>query len=197
MSTDKVKRETVIADEQIVELYWERDDRAIKLTDEKYGRLLFRIAYNILQDRLDCEECQNDTYLGIWNSIPPHRPSVFSTFIIKIMRNTALKKYEERKAKKRAPSEMTVCIDDLRDALQSEDTPQKEYLAKELGRIINDYISQLTERQRYIFIGRFYMGDKLEAIAEKLGVNVSTVHREIEKMKLGLRAYLERNDVNV
>ncbi len=194
MSTEQ---KTIIADEHIVDLYWQRNNRAIKLTDEKYGKLLFRIAYNILRDRLDCEECQNDTYLGIWNAIPPHRPSVFSTFIIKIMRNTALKRYEEKNAKKRIPSEMTVCIDDLRDALQSNDTPHKMYLAKELGKVINKYIEGLTERQRYIFIGRFYMGDRLEVMAEKLHVNVSTVHREIEKIKLDLKSYLERNDIYV
>ncbi len=197
MSDRSRLQKEIIADEQIINLYWERNDRAIKLTDDKYGKFLYCIAYNILQDRLDCEECRNDTYLGIWNSIPPNRPNSFIVFISKIMRNIAMKKYRDKTRKKRIPSELTVSIDDLHDALQSDDTPHKMYLAKELGKVINEYIEGLTERQRYIFIGRFYMGDTLEAIAEKLHVNVSTVHREIEKIKLDLKSYLERNDIYV
>ena len=197
MATVNETKNTIIADEQIVELYWARDEKAIQFTDDKYGRFLYRIAYNILHDRLDCEECQNDTYRGIWNSIPPNRPEVFLIFISKIMRNIAGMKYRERTRKRKVPSEMTVCMDDLQCTLQSNDSPEAEYLAKELGRHINDYLCSLTDRQQYIFIGRFYMGDRLEIIAGELNVNVSTVHREIEKIKQGLKAYLERNGVYV
>lgn len=76
MKTDK-KCVATIADEQIIDMFWNRNEKAIRETDNKYGRFLFRIAYNILNDRLDCEECQNDTYLAIWNAIPPNRPNMF------------------------------------------------------------------------------------------------------------------------
>ncbi|MBQ7968547.1 MAG: sigma-70 family RNA polymerase sigma factor [Clostridia bacterium] len=194
--TQKVQK-TIVADEQIVELYWKRNEVAITLTDEKYGQFLYRIAYNILHDRLDCEECQNDTYHGIWNSIPPNRPDVFSIFISKIMRNIAGMKFRERTRKKNIPSEMMVCMNDLQDTLHSEDSPDTQYFAKELGAHINNYLGGLTDRQQYIFIGRFYIGDKLEVIADKLNVNISTVHREIEKIKQSLKIYLERNGVYV
>lgn len=98
-------------DEEIVRLYFDRDEAAIRETDRKYGKFLFGIAYNILHDRLDCEECRNDTYLGIWNSIPPTRPVSFRAFITRIMRNTAIKKYKERTCLKRVPSELTVPLD--------------------------------------------------------------------------------------
>lgn len=75
--TKLMGQNAIIADEQIIELYWQREERAIQETDKKHGQFLFRIAYNILHDRLDCEECQNDTYLGVWNAIPPTRPTVF------------------------------------------------------------------------------------------------------------------------
>ncbi len=85
----------VIADEQIIELYWERNETAIQETETKYGKMLFRIAYNILHDRLDSEECKNDTYIGVWNAIPPTKPNVFPAFITQIMRNIATKRYKE------------------------------------------------------------------------------------------------------
>lgn len=188
---------TIVADEQIVELYWARDDTAIQLTDDKYGQFLYRIAYNILQNRLDCEECQNDTYLGIWNAIPPNRPAAFAMFISKIMRNIAIMKYRDKMRKKRIPSEMTVCMDDLANILPGEDSLEENYLAEELGRMINEYLRGLTDRQQYIFVGRFYIGDKLEVIAEELNIHVSTVHREIEKIKRGLKGYLERRGIDV
>lgn len=84
------EQQEIIADEQIIELYWRREEKAIQETDKKYGQFLFRIAYNILHERLDCEECQNDTYLGVWNAIPPTRPTVFPAFITQIMRRIAI-----------------------------------------------------------------------------------------------------------
>ncbi len=197
MATISETRKAIVADEQIVELYWARDEKAIQFTDDKYGQFLYRIAYNILHDGLDCEECQNDTYNGIWNSIPPNRPEVFSIFISKIMRNIAGMRFRERTRKKKISSEMTVCLDDLQDTLHSENSSETEYLAKELGKHINDYLATITDRQQYVFIGRFYMGDKLEVIAEELNVNISTVYREVEKIKQGLKSHLERNGVYV
>ncbi len=197
MATNTETQKIIVADEQIIDLYWERNEKAIQLTADKYGQFLYRIAYNILHDRLDCEECQNDTYLGVWNTIPPNRPDVFSIFISRIMRNIACKKYKEKTRKKRIPSEMTVSMDELEDILHSDDSPDAEYLAEELGKMTNEYLGTLTDRQQYIFIGRFYMGDKLEVIANELNINVSTVHREIEKIQQGLKSYLERNGVYV
>ena len=188
---------STITDERIVELYWQRDQNAIKETDKKYGKMLIRIAYNILHDMSDCEECQNDTYLRIWNAIPPNRPNPFSAFIYKIMRNSAINKYKEKSRKSRIPSEFTVSIEDLEDSLHSAESPESEISAKELSELINHYLSGLSDRQKYIFIGRFYMGDTLETIAEELKINASTVQRETEKIKKGLKAYLERSGYHV
>ncbi len=186
-----------LGDGQIIELYWARNEQAIHETDYKYGRLLYRIAYNYLQDRSDCEECQNDTYLGVWNAIPPHRPRELSPFILKIMKNIAITKYREKKRKNRVPSEITVSLEDLNGILHREDSPEEAYSAAELGRLINEYLGNLTAYQRAVFIGRYYMGDTLEVIAESLDISVSTVHREIEKLKQGLKIHLERNGVYV
>ena len=88
-------------DGEIIELYWKREEAAISETDKKYGKYLYRIAYNIVHDELDCEECLNDTYLGTWNRIPPARPNVFQIFLSKIMRNIAVDRFRKNTAKKR------------------------------------------------------------------------------------------------
>ena len=191
----RTEQQTVIADEQIIELYWQRNETAIQETDKKYGQFLFKIAYNILHDRLDCEECQNDTYLGVWNAIPPTRPIAFPAFITQIMRNIAINRFKEKTSKKRIPSELTVSIEDVNNILHSGDTVAAEYEAEEVGRIINDYVRQLSDRQRYIFIDRFYLAEPVETIANDLSISVPTVYREIEKIKQGLKLHLERNDI--
>lgn len=191
----RTEQQTVIADEQIIELYWQRNENAIQETDRKYGQFLFKIAYNILHDRLDCEECQNDTYLGVWNAIPPIRPIAFPAFITQIMRNIAINRFKEKTSKKRIPSELTVSIEDVNNILHSGDTVAAEYEAEEVGRIINDYVRQLPDRQRYIFIDRFYLAEPVETIANDLSVSVPTVYREIDKIKQGLKSHLERNDI--
>lgn len=183
--------QTVIADEQIIELYWQREETAIQETDKKYGKFLFRIAYNILHDRSDCEECQNDTYLGVWNAIPPTRPSVFPAFITQIMRRIAINRYKEKTCKSRIPSELTVSMEDVNGFLHSSETVETEYETKEVGEIINDYVKKLTERQRYIFIDRFYLGEPVEIIASDLSISVPTVYREIDKIKQSLKLHLE------
>ncbi len=191
----RTEQQTVIADEEIIELYWHRKEDAIPLTDKKYGQFLFRVAYNILHDRLDCEECQNDTYLGVWNAIPPTRPAVFSAFITQIMRRIAINRYKERTSKKRIPSELTISMEDINNALHSDASVEEEYEAAEIGKIINDYVRSLSDRQRYIFIDRFYLAEDVETISADLSISISTVYREIEKIKQGLRLHLERNDI--
>lgn len=189
------EQQAIIADEQIIELFWQREEKAIQETDIKYGKILFGIAYNILHDRLDCEECQNDTYLGVWKAIPPTRPKAFPAFIVEIMRRIAINRYKEKTSKKRIPSELTVSMDDINDTLHSDETVESEYAAEEVGRIINDYVRELSERQRYIFIDRFYLAESIETIATDLSISVPTVYREIDKIKQGLKLHLERNGV--
>ncbi len=193
----KYTQEGKLADGQIVELYWARDERAIEYTADKYEKLLLHIAHNILDDHEDCEECLNDTYLGIWNAIPPQRPAVFPAFITKIMRNIATDRYKHHMRSKRVPSALTVSLEEIGDTFSTGDTVDAEQGARELGGLINGYLETLNDRQRYIFIGRYYMGDTLETIAAELHVNASTVHREEGRIRQGLKEYLERNGVYV
>lgn len=177
------EQQEIIADEQIIELYWRREEKAIQETDKKYGQFLFRIAYNILHERLDCEECQNDTYLGVWNAIPPTRPTVFPAFITQIMRRIAINRYKEKASKKRIPSELTISMEDVNGTLHGDDSVAVKYEMAEVGKIINNYVRELSDRQRYIFIDRFYLAESVETIATDLSISVPTVYREIDKIK--------------
>jgi len=183
------------SDDQIVEMYWQRNPDAIQETDQKYGHLLRSVAYNILFDSLDCEECRNDAYLGIWNAIPGARPEAFSAFIVKIMRRIAINRYTENSRKKRIPSQLTISMEDLNQTISSGVLVEEEYEAKELGEMITAYVKTLNKRQRYIFISRYYMADPVEKIASDLLISRRTTYREIEKIKQGLKEYLEENGV--
>lgn len=191
------EQQEIIADEQIIELYWRREEKAIQETDKKYGQFLFRIAYIILHERLDCEECQNDTYLGVWNAIPPTRPTVFPAFITQIMRRIAINRYKEKASKKRIPSELTISMEDVNGTLHGDDSVAVKYEMAEVGKIINNYVRELSDRQRYIFIDRFYLAESVETIATDLSISVPTVYREIDKIKHSLKLYLEWNDVYI
>lgn len=187
----------IITDEEIIDMYWQRDEQAIKETDSKYGKFLFRIAYNILSDRSDSEECQNDTYLGIWNAVPPTRPTVFPAFIVSIMRRIAINLYKKKSSKKRIPSEITVCMEELETSLYSTESVEKEYEAEELGRLISEYIRGLSDREQYIFVGRYYMADSVKDIAKQLDLTESAVYKALDKIKRGLKCHLEEKGVRI
>lgn len=193
---EHAENRAVVSDEEIIEMYWQRQESAIQATDTKYGQFLFRIAYNILHDKPDCEECRNDTYFGIWNAIPPTKPAVFPAFITRIMRCIAINRYKEKSEKRRIPSELTVAMENVREILHSDNSVEKECEIAELGRAINDYVRGLPERQRYIFIDRFYLAEPTERIASDLSISVPTVYREIKRIACGLREYLERRGIN-
>ena len=184
-------------DEKIVDMYWERNPDAIQETDKKYGKVLHSVAYNILFDELDCEECQNDTYLGIWNAIPSTRPAVFSAFVMRIMRWTAISRYKEKSRKKRIPSQLTVSLDELADSISSGVQVEEEYETKLLGKLISDYVWSLNDKQRYLFVDRYYLAEPVEKTASDLSISVQSAYRELRKIKQGLKEYLERNGVHI
>ena len=187
--TQKSFRE-LLEDHEIIELYWARDEKAISETDKKYKRYLFTIAYNILHDNLDCEECLNDTYLGTWNTIPPTRPNVFQAFISKIMRNTAVGRYNKNTADKRVPSEMTISVGEFVECLPSEVTVEEEYFIGEVSKILSQFLRELPERSAFVFVCRYYCSDKISDIADMLHVSESTVFRELMSIRKQLKERL-------
>ena len=181
-----------LSDEEIIELYWKRSEEAISETDRKYHKYLYTVAYNILHDDMDCEECLNDTYLGTWNTIPPQRPSVFQAFLTRIMRNTAVVKYKKNTAKKRNPSQLTLSLDELSDTVPYPHSVEEEYLISELSKIINKFIKDLPERQAFIFICRYYCSDSIINIASMLHVSERTIFNELKDIRYALKKILTK-----
>ena len=190
------ENQSTTSDDKIVDMYWERNPDAIQETDQKYGPLLQSVARNILSDTLDCEECKNDTYFGIWNAIPSARPASFLAFIIQIMRQSAFRRYREKSRQKRIPSQMTVSLEEL-ETICTGPSVEEICEGKELGRLITEYVKQLNERQRYIFLDHYYLAEPIEKTAAELSISVRTAYYEIEKIKRGLKEYLEENGVRI
>lgn len=179
-----------LADETIIDLYWQRNERAIDETDYKYRKFLYAIAYNIVHDNSDCEECLSDTYLGTWNRIPPQRPTKFRAFLARIMRNVAVDKYRYNSAKRRIPSELTVSLDELDDCITPGPSAEEEAIINELTRILNDFIRALPEKKELIFVCRYYFADKVQDIAKLIRQSPSTVNRELAAIRRELKEIL-------
>ena len=184
------KKEVFLSDDQIIELYWQRNEQGISETDKKYGKYLYTIAYNIVHDRLDSEECLNDTYLGTWNRIPPTRPTVLQLFLSKIMRNIALDKFKKARASKRIPSELVVSFAELEDYISTDTSLDEEMAIKEAICILNKFLKESRDDDEFMFVCRYYYSDKLADIAKMLGVSEKTVYRSLLRMRNELKEKL-------
>ena len=185
-----------MSDEGIIALYLARDEAAIRATDEKYGHYLHRIAMNILSDRQDSEECLNDTYLKTWNSIPPQRPNCLKAFLTKITRSIAIDRYRKERRQKRVPTECTLSLSELAETLCG-DSPEVEYESALVGKVINDYLRTLSERDMCLFVSRYFCSDPISEIAEKCGMSESGVKKALLRLREGLREKLEKEGITL
>ena len=188
---------TPMDDDKIVELYWERDEKAIEETEFKYKKYLFSIAFNVLHDRLDSEECLNDTYLGAWNAIPPTKPSVLKAFLTTIIRRIAIKRYHSNLKQSVIPSEMTVSLSELEDFVAGDGDVDSEFDAERLGRVISDFVRSLSERRQFIFMSRYYIADSIDTIASDLGLSRSMVNKELAAIRSALKEKLESEGYSI
>ena len=184
------------SDEAIVDLYWARDEAAITETDRKYRGYLHTVAWNIVKDEQDCEECLNDTYLKTWNSIPPQRPNCLKAFLTKITRTIAIDRYRRERRQKRVPSECTLSLSELAETLCG-DSPEVEYESALVGKVINDYLRTLPERDMCLFVSRYFCSDPIGDIAEKCGMSESGVKKTLARLREGLREKLEKEGIKL
>ena len=186
-----------LSDEQIIALYNERDESAIKETDAKYRAKLLAVARSVLHDVRDCEECLNDTYVRVWNSIPPAFPDSLKAFVLSILRKTAINRFRANKRQKRVPAEMISSLSELGDMLSDGDSFHTEQEARELGEIMTAFIGTLSDRRTFIFMSRYYLCRPIAEIAGRLGCSESTVHKEIAAIKQELRQILESEGYSI
>lgn len=178
-------------DEQIVALYWDRNEDAIQETARKYGAYLSKIAYNVLSDFEDSEECVNDTYLKAWNSMPTHRPSVLSSYLGKIVRQLSIDVFRKKRAQKRYASEYALSLSELGDSFSDSHDTAEEVDAVLLDEAINTFLRSLSEEARNTFIGRYYFFDSLKEVAGYCGMPEAKAKSMLYRTRQGLKAYLE------
>ena len=184
-------------DMQIVDLYFARNEQAIGETDVKYGKYLFSIAHNILYDRLDAEEAVNDTYMGAWHSIPPHRPNRLSTYLGKITRRCALEKWKTNHAKKRGGGEVPLALEEFSECISGNDSPQSQLEMKELTQTINAFLKTLPETEQRIFICRYWYLHPIKTIARDFGFTESKVKSMLSRTRTKLKISLQKEGIEV
>ncbi len=180
----------------VIDLFFMRDENALKETRRKYGDFIRYIALNITGFMTDAEECENDTYLKLWNSIPPERPEFFKAYIGKIVRNCALSCYRKNKAAKRDGG-IAVLLDELSECIPSSVNVEEEYYGKELSELLNNFLKTLPEEDRAVFIRRYYYGESVKAIAEKNAASPSKISSELFRIRKKLKKELEKEGVTV
>ena len=179
-------------DAHIVELFWSRSENAISETSAKYGDYCHSIAYSILADNEDADESVNDTYFDAWNTMPPHRPTILSTFLGKITRRIAIDKWRGRTAEKRGGCEITLALDELSECIPSRYSVETEIEMADLGKIIDNYVMSLPLMQRRVFICRYWYLDSISAIAKQFGFSQSKVKMMLHRQRSKLLAILEK-----
>ncbi len=179
-------------DAQIVSLYWDRDEAAIRETETKYGRYLTKIACNILNDVEDSRESVNDTYLAAWDSIPPHRPGILSAYLAKLTRRISIDRFRYRTRDKRMGSEYALSLEELEDCVSGGDTTQEAVNEKLLADAIGIYLRLLPENARTAFVGRYYFLDPLKEVAAYCGMSESKAKSLLYRTRVGLKEYLRK-----
>lgn len=179
-------------DSIIVDLYWRRDEAAITETAAKYGRLLRGISYRILNNASDAEECVNDTYADAWNSMPPHRPSVLSSFLGKITRRISIDLWRKNNAEKRGGGQMPLALDELAECIPGKETPADQSELHELSGIIGSFLSELPDTERRVFLRRYWYLDSVSDIAKRFGFSEGKTATMLFRTRGKLRARFEK-----
>ncbi|MDF2544584.1 MAG: hypothetical protein K0S47_4302 [Herbinix sp.] len=180
----------------IIEMYFKRSENAIKETKAKYGKFCLHIAYNILRNKEDAEECENETYWKAWNSIPPNEPNPFIAYLGKIVRNLALQKYEYYSAKKRN-KELELLFSELEDCMNSKNEIENQYNEGELGRVIDAFLRNLDREARTMFILRYWNSSSIKEIASRFSISESKVKSSLFRTRNRLKLYLSEEGYSI
>ena len=185
-----------MTDTEIIDLFFERSEQAIEELANKHGGAVTAVARNILGNEQDAEECVNDTWLGAWNAIPPHRPSPLRTFVCKIARNLATMKYHANTAQKR-DSRYDAALDELEEILSDGGSVEAAYEATELAAAINGFMATLSYADRFLFTRRYWYGDPLPDIARMADSTANSVTVRLFRIRKKLKRYLEKEGLLV
>lgn len=181
-----------MTDEKIVELFWERSEDAILELSQKYGKYCWSIAYGILRNSEDTNECVNDAYLNVWNSIPPNRPDKLGLYLGRITRNIAINKYNYYSAKKRQGTQLHLALEELVDCVSGDnfaDNIDRNILIKD---IMKKFLEDLSEIEQKIFVSRYWYFNSISEIAQKYNLTDSYVKVSLYRSRCALKIILEK-----
>ena len=178
-------------DHEIIALFFERSERAITELINKYGAAIKNVASNILKNVQDAEEAANDTYLTVWNRIPPTRPKYLGAYSCRIARNLSLKRFYANTAEKRN-SYYDVALDELEETIPALSTVESQYDAKELTQYLNQFVKELSREDRYLFMRRYWYGDNITDIAKYLGIPANKASVRLFRLRQKLQNYLKK-----
>ena len=181
-----------MTDQDIVNLYWQRSEQAIPETEGVYGPYCHTVAYNLLRSVEDAEESVNDTWLAAWNAMPPARPDSLKAFLGKLTRNIAVTRLRRKGRLKRGGGEVSVALEELSECLPSDFDLEQTLEARELGRILGRFLKKLPERDRVIFVGRYFYVLTAEKIAERMRMKPATVRTALYRTRKKLVQELEK-----
>jgi len=186
----------MIDDEKIIDLFFERSEQGIRELDNKYGTVCHNLSYNIVNNRQDAEECVNDAYLGAWNAIPPVRPNPLLSYIVKIVRNISLKIYWRKEAAKRN-GHYTIALEEIEGYIADQKTVEDEIEARELARIIGEFLDTMTLENRVIFMRRYWFADSYKDIAKFVGLSEKNISVRLTRIREKMKQYLIEREVFV
>ena len=179
-------------DDMIVDLYWRRDEGAIRQTELKYGHYLMKLAYNILQNWEDSRESVNDTYFSAWKSMPPHRPEALLAYLSKITRQISIDIFRRKNSVKRQASEYALSLSELEDCLSAGNTTEQDADLNLLSGAIQNFLLILPEETRNAFIGRYFFADSIREVAGYCGMSEPAVKSLLYRTRTSLKKYLEK-----
>ncbi len=183
-------------DPAIVELYCQRDERAIAETDRQYGAQCRSIALRLLGVREDAEECVNDTWHTAWNSIPPERPRVLGAFLGRITRNLSISRWRRDHAQKRYAG-MEVLLSELGDCVPAPGTVEENLERRQLAQAISAWLDSLEEADRRLFVRRYWYGEAVKTLAAEEGTGANALAQRLLRLRKGPRAFLESEGVEL
>ncbi len=181
-------------DKRIIELYFARDERALEETSEKYGKLLHHVAYTILHNDEDSEECVNDTYMKTWKAIPPELPTHFSAFLTKLTRNLSINRYVQNRSRGKMLTTEKV-FEEIEECIPDSSAPISEDVA--LKDALNSFLASLKQKPRIIFVKRYFYMMTLTQIANETGTSVSNVKVSLMRTREKLRTHLEKAGISL
>lgn len=179
-------------DNKIIDMFFSRDEQALAETQTKYGRLCNNIAYGILSNNEDAEECVSSSYMKLWNAIPPKRPESLCGYLCMIVRNTALTVFD--KLKRRSYEEQ---YDELAEVIPDNTTVESRFDSNQLGEWINEFLAKESRKSREVFVSRYYFNMSVKDIAKGLSMTESAVKTRLSRVRAGLKEHLKERGVEV